>query len=188
MESVFYGIETLKINIARAEVVGIDKHIELVSYVQSFVGKGIGAEEELKEIQRRCIEIKKSNNKIGDLKINAILFVGEATLKEYNNFYDLLKSTLIYTDVDNAIGALSAVQALGVDKASNYDTILEAAKEDPKIVIQSQLNAESKKIEKTTKDLSNSIYDDNWWKTLLAFCMLFVAVLKTAARLALQSG
>lgn len=146
-----------KINIARAEVVGIDKHLELVSYVQSFVGKGIGAEEELKEIQRRFIEIKKSNNKIGDLKINAILFVGEATLKEYNNFYDLLKSTLIYTDVDNAIGALSAVQALGVDKASNYDTILEAAKEDPKIVIQSQLNAESKKIEKTTNDLNDSI-------------------------------
>ena len=120
----------------------------LITYVQSIIGSGPNSIENIKEIQRQFIYVLPKSN-------YNVEVVNGKKLTDYENFYDLLNEGLTATRV-------GINKALGVDKY-NYssedpsDLIFKAAKEDPKIVSQAQLNIENKKIEKTTNDLNDSI-------------------------------
>jgi len=120
----------------------------LITYVQSIIGSGPNSIENIKEIQRQFIYVLPKSN-------YNVEVVNGKKLTDYENFYDLLNEGLTATRV-------GIDKALGVDKY-NYssedpsDLIFKAAKEDPKIVSQAQLNIENKKIEKTTNDLNDSI-------------------------------
>ena len=119
----------------------------LITYVQSIIGSGPNSIENIKEIQRQFIYVLPKSN-------YNVEVVNGKKLTDYENFYDLLNEGLTATRV-------GINKALGVDKY-NYssedpsDLIFKAAKEDPKIVSQAQLNIENKKIEKTTNDLNVS--------------------------------
>ncbi len=132
---------------------------DLVSYVQSSVGSYPGNVEELKEIQRRFIEIKAAtvgpDKELGDIKIK---ISSNKTLKEYSDFYDLIYEGLIELQVDTAIGARNATQ----QALPNIQIIRKAAKDNPTLIAQAQLEAQKQEIDNNAQKLNENLKNVNF--------------------------
>jgi hypothetical protein len=121
---------------------------KLIDYVQESVGTGPSSTEELKEIQRRFIEIKANpkiepgNYVVSTLAAGIIPFT--ITLAEYDSFYDLLDEGLnSAVDIGRAIGSRDKQGK----KVVGSDFAIEAASKDPKVVTDNQLAAKSKQLQ-----------------------------------------
>jgi hypothetical protein len=103
----------------------------LIDFVQRSVKNGPGAIEELKEIQRRYIEIKATPTQ----SPGNITVVGK-TLSQYSHFYDLLDEGLnaLLGDVDVAIGSI-----VNGGRTADSQLIMAAATQDPSTTTNTQV-------------------------------------------------
>jgi hypothetical protein len=117
----------------------INERKKLIEFVQLSVGQNGAAIEELKEIQRRFIEIK-TTPKVppGDIKIYK-----DKTLAEYNNFYTVLEEGLIRDDIHQAIGYRDANSKV----VKGAELTIAAASSDPLAIVTKQAAAQNKQIQ-----------------------------------------
>lgn len=121
----------------------INERKKLIEFVQLSVGQNGAAIEELKEIQRRFIEIKTSPKlPPGDIKIYK-----DKTLAEYNNFYTVLEEGLIRDDIHQAIGYRDANSKV----VKGAELTIAAASSDPLSIVTKQVADQNKKIQDQEK-------------------------------------
>ena len=130
--------------------------------LQGFVsGYAAGDIEEIKEIQRRFIEIKATAGGVGD-----IVIAGNKKLREYSDFYDLLDEGIgpgYYGEKVNIGIALGIKPDVGLNLAGIQllvDTkkdLIDAAKNNPSDTTKAQLAAEKAKIDKQNKSIADSV-------------------------------
>jgi hypothetical protein len=136
---------------------GGPKSDDLVKYVQSFVGTGEQAINELKEISRIFFQIKDNKNLILNYKVK-----NNKTISQYNSFINLLLEGLSADDL---------YKAINTNNSSKLQFI--AASERPSVTDQIQLDADKKSLEKSQnkgveglkflKNIDRPYYINNDW-------------------------
>jgi hypothetical protein len=117
----------------------INERKKLIEFIQLAVGQNEAAIEELKEIQRRFIEIKASPKaNPGNIKIYK-----EKTLAEYNNFLAVIKEGLTDDDALQAIGYKDAKSKT----VKGAELAITAASSDPSAILAKQVATQNKQIQ-----------------------------------------
>lgn len=133
-----------------AKVTAADKELtngtatdSLVNWVKGYVGGDI---EEVKEIQRRFLQIKKATSgpdkALGDIIIQNNTLTPNYKLSSYSSFWDLLQ--------EGIDGRRLIKLAVG---ENNED----AATEDPSVTAQAQIEAEKEKIEEQNESIAEAV-------------------------------
>jgi hypothetical protein len=125
----------------------------LITFVKSYVGTGPGAVEELKEIQRRFIEIKNAGGVVtANGKRYTLAAAGDA-FTSYSNFYDLLDGGLFEVDIAKAIGQTDS----NGNPTADSGNIFKAATQDPAETERQQLEAEKAKVDQQNQNLAEAV-------------------------------
>jgi hypothetical protein len=111
----------------------------LISWVKGYVGDDV---EEVKEIQRRFLQIKATPGGVGDIIVQSNTLTPNYKLRSYSSFWDVLDEGI---DGNNNIK-----RAVG---ENNED----AAKDDPSDTARAQLEAEKEKIEEQNESIADSV-------------------------------
>ena len=133
-----------------AKVTAADKELtngtatqDLITWVKGYVNDDI---EEVKEIQRRFLQIKSATSgpdkALGDIIVQNNTLTPNYKLSSYSSFWDVLQ--------EGIDGAKFIRQAVG---ENNED----AAKDDPAATTQAQLEAEKEKVEQQNEDLADAV-------------------------------
>jgi hypothetical protein len=123
--------------------------------LQNFVkGYAAGDLEEIKEIQRQFIKIKATPGGVGD-----ILIKSDKKLREYSHFYDVLDEGIgpgYYGETVN-IGIALGAKPEGTILTTVASNVIKAAKQDPSVTTQLQLEEEKKKIDEQNQSIADSV-------------------------------